>query len=326
MYVHGQRVRTENSANARVTIRECDLERMLVLNTDRHTYRANPIPVKPSAAPPGMFAATEKPVCRATPRRQVEETGEVQQLFGMEAQHIRFWIYGDTVPGSCPDGAMHPSFLEQQRDGWYIAVPPVPECPAPNENERLGLRNFFRQDQYTRADGSQSPMLLPAKLTVKVPEGQGLRTEYTLELTELSTDPLDGALFDAPPDYQRAPDNDCQGENPVVTGSLPDGTPIYRPGCGVTNPRVVSRVDPEYSDHARKKKISGTVLLSGVVDKDGSVRDIRVERSLEPTLDENAVTAMNAWKFEPATKDGQPVPVKISVEMSFRLYPGPKHR
>ena len=89
---------------------------------------------------------------------------------------------------------------------------------------------------------------------------------------------------------------------------------------------MVYQIEPEYSDHARKKNISGTVRLSLIVDKDGSTRDLKVERSLEPSLDQNAMTALKAWKFEPAMKDGEPVPVRVEVEMSFNLYPGPKHR
>jgi TonB family protein len=99
------------------------------------------------------------------------------------------------------------------------------------------------------------------------------------------------------------------------------------PGCsaaadehGETAPRVISRVDPEYTDEARRKKINGTVVLSFVVGTDGLVRDISVEKKLGYGLDERAVETVKNWKFEPAMKDGEPFEKRISVEMTFKVY------
>ncbi len=57
-----------------------------------------------------------------------------------------------------------------------------------------------------------------------------------------------------------------------------------------------------------------------VVGPDGRVHDLRVYRSLGMGLDEKAAEAVKTWRFEPARKDGQPVPVQINVEVNFRLY------
>jgi hypothetical protein len=54
-----------------------------------------------------------------------------------------------------------------------------------------------------------------------------------------------------------------------------------------------------------KAKYQGTVVIS---------------RSLGMGLDEKALAAVRQWKFEPALKDGRPVPVQINVEVNFRLY------
>ena len=176
VYVHGERVRTEDPQTGRVTIRQCDLHRTLELDAGGRTYRVLPIMAKPADPLPQTLAANQVQSCKATPRREVEETGEVQQMFGMEAQRIRFFIYEDPVPDSCPDGRLHRSFLGQERDGWYVEVPPVPECPARTERDRLGLDPFLGPDQYVRSDGSLSPVLLPVKLTVRIPSGpQGMK-------------------------------------------------------------------------------------------------------------------------------------------------------
>jgi protein TonB len=57
-----------------------------------------------------------------------------------------------------------------------------------------------------------------------------------------------------------------------------------------------------------------------VVDAQGHPRNIHVARSLGLGLDEKAVEAVRKWKFEPGTKDGQPVAVQVNVEVNFRLY------
>lgn len=88
---------------------------------------------------------------------------------------------------------------------------------------------------------------------------------------------------------------------------------------GVTAPKALYHPDPEYTDRARRKKISGTVLLSIVVTPEGTVRDAKVTTSLDKDLDQQALKAVNTWKFQPATKDGKPVPVRIAVETDFRI-------
>jgi periplasmic protein TonB len=98
------------------------------------------------------------------------------------------------------------------------------------------------------------------------------------------------------------------------------GGGAYRVGGGVSAPKVLYDPDPEYSEEARKAKYQGTVVLWLVVAPDGHPQQIRVQRALGMGLDEKAVEAVRNWRFEPAKKDGQPVPVMINVEVNFRLY------
>ena len=69
----------------------------------------------------------------------------------------------------------------------------------------------------------------------------------------------------------------------------------------------------------RAAKISGTVLLTLVVGSDGVARDIQVKRSLDPGLDANAIAAVQQWKFQPGTKDGEAVSVLATIEINYRL-------
>ena len=90
-------------------------------------------------------------------------------------------------------------------------------------------------------------------------------------------------------------------------------------GGGVTAPVVLLKVDPEYSEEARKAKYQGTVLLYIEVNSDGRASNIRVVRSLGLGLDEKAIEAVKKWKFSPGKKDGKPVLVAATVEVNFRL-------
>lgn len=98
------------------------------------------------------------------------------------------------------------------------------------------------------------------------------------------------------------------------------GGGVFRVGGGVSAPKPTYAPDPEYSEEARKAKYQGVVVLYVIVDPTGKARDIRVARSLGLGLDEKAIEAVRSWRFEPARKDGQPVPVAVNIEVNFSLY------
>ena len=94
---------------------------------------------------------------------------------------------------------------------------------------------------------------------------------------------------------------------------------VYRTGGGVSAPALLSKVEPEYSEEARKAKYQGTVLLYIEVDPSGRAQNMRVLHSLGLGLDEKAMEAVRKWRFRPGTKDGRPVSVVATVEVNFRL-------
>jgi TonB family protein len=107
------------------------------------------------------------------------------------------------------------------------------------------------------------------------------------------------------------------GYGPGEGGGVGGG--VFRVGGGVSAPIVLYKVEPEYSEEARKAKYAGTVVLQLIVDATGKAQSIKVTRSLGLGLDENAIQAVNKWKFRPGYRNGQPVAVLATIEVNFRL-------
>ena len=99
-----------------------------------------------------------------------------------------------------------------------------------------------------------------------------------------------------------------------------NGETVYRVGRGIVAPKSTYMPEPEFTEKARKKKLSGTVVLAIIVTPQGNVDDVKVVRGFDSDLDQRAVDTVRTWKFDPGTKDGKPVPVALNVEVSFRLY------
>jgi len=99
--------------------------------------------------------------------------------------------------------------------------------------------------------------------------------------------------------------------------SPPQGE-VYRGNDNVA-PVPLFRMEPEYSEEARKARLEGEIRLSLVVEPDGKVADVRILRPLGMGLDEQAIGAVMQWRFKPGAKDGNPVRVAAQVSVSFRL-------
>jgi protein TonB len=106
----------------------------------------------------------------------------------------------------------------------------------------------------------------------------------------------------------------------IGAGSGPGYYNVYVPGRGgVSAPIPIYKVEPEYSEEARKAKFQGTVVLSIVVDEQGMPTNFQVVTPLGLGLDEKAVEAVTRWRFRPGMKDGKPVAVFAKIYVTFRL-------
>ena len=127
------------------------------------------------------------------------------------------------------------------------------------------------------------------------------------------------AGFGGPLGIGNGPGNGVGDKRGSGAGTGDESGRVYRAGGGVTAPVLIHRVEPEFSEEARKAKYSGVVTLHADVDTTGHARNLRVVKSVGMGLDEKAMDAVSRWLFRPGTKDGKPVPVSAVIEVSFRL-------
>ena len=91
-----------------------------------------------------------------------------------------------------------------------------------------------------------------------------------------------------------------------------------RPGGVVRPPQKVKHVVPIYPPFAQAARVSGTVILEALIAEDGSVRDVKVLKSV-PLLDASAIDAVRQWRFTSTLLNGVPVQVLMTVTVTFNL-------
>jgi len=112
-------------------------------------------------------------------------------------------------------------------------------------------------------------------------------------------------------------EGDGSGIGPGSGGGTGGGP--YRPGSGITPPRVLREVKADYTEAARQRALTGEVVLEIVVRRDGSVGDVKLLHGLGLGLDDRAIAAVRQWRFAPAERLGVPVDVIVEVGVDFRL-------
>ena len=158
--------------------------------------------------------------------------------------------------------------------------------------------------------------------TVVIPAEQrslfGSRVEDRFDQRQVCVAPASPVSVSNRPLLVRAPDQLVVTGDAQRTGSLPND--VYRT-CDpdVQLPIALREVHAQFTSDAMRAKVNGRVVLQGIVDRDGAIRDVRVLQPLEPSLDAEAQRAFAQWVFRPATHMGQSVAMAITVEMTFTL-------
>jgi TonB family protein len=116
----------------------------------------------------------------------------------------------------------------------------------------------------------------------------------------------------------------CAQQVTAPTTPAPSDAPrLYRVGSGVTAPTILHAVPAKFSEEASAEKFTGVCLVTLIVDAHGMPQGARVVRKLGHGLDEQALAAINHYQFNPAMFEGRPVPVRITMQVEFKLYSTP---
>ena len=184
------------------------------------------------------------------------------------------------------------------------------------------LRPAFRQKSSLKADSLNlegDPLIsFDARRTAGLQLGHPLKIRIHLEHQLRSADEaqqlMDRVFFLDTESLKRA--------KPEYRRSGAADEPIYQVGQAKVMRPPMSKYtpEPEMSKEARRAKYQGTVALRVVVDKNGLVSRIAVMRSLGMGLDAEAVSTIRKWRFQPATREGQPVAVELNIETTFHLF------
>ncbi len=90
-------------------------------------------------------------------------------------------------------------------------------------------------------------------------------------------------------------------------------------GHPVIPPKLIYKVEPEFSEEARKAKFQGTVIINAEVDASGRATHLTVISSPGLGLDLKALEAVAQWRFRPAYRDGKPFTTTARIEVAFHL-------
>jgi len=102
---------------------------------------------------------------------------------------------------------------------------------------------------------------------------------------------------------------------PVYRENVTQSPPPYVPHC-MTCP------DPVYPDAARRKRLQGVVVFFVTINLQGTAEQISLVKSFDPSLTDNAIQTIRAWRFKPAIgPDGKPFISRVPLEITYRLPP-----
>jgi protein TonB len=151
-----------------------------------------------------------------------------------------------------------------------------------------------------------------------------------------ATDSLPGAIQapPGPPTLSQGPGTDDGSGTGAGSGDGPGRGPgfregnnggtggdVYGPGNGVTMPVEIHKGTPQYTTDAMRARVQGSIVVECVVQTNGACANIRVTRSFDPAfgLDQEAIKAAAQWQFRPGMRRGEPVPVRVTMEIAFAL-------
>jgi len=194
--------------------------------------------------------------------------------------------------------------LDPSRAAMATAWMAVVRARQPDTAEQA--ETLYRQALALTAPGSTDAAVI-SRLLAGYLGGQGRKTEAD----ELKASASSPAIATPKPDSTAGVYK--------VGGGASTPTLTFGAAGGVSAPKLTYKLEPEYSEEASAAKYQGQVTLYVEIGPDGLAHNIQVTRGLGLGLDQNAIDAVQQWKFQPGMKDGQPVTVAATIQVNFRL-------
>ncbi|MDE3199769.1 MAG: energy transducer TonB [Acidobacteriota bacterium] len=190
--------------------------------------------------------------------------------------------------------------------------------PVGNELDRLALQ-IVDTDHFKPGTLDGKPVAVAERMEVKLtgcevsqPTLNG-KTIPAIALRELPTQQPYPAI---------GPASKVRLATRVSSLSLASGTvPLARVGQGVTPPSLLFAPEAKYTDEARERRINAKCLFSIIVDTEGLPQAPMLLHGIGYGLDANALTTVLDYRFKPAMRDGEPVPMRIIIEVNFKIIP-----
>jgi TonB family protein len=199
----------------------------------------------------------------------------------------------------------------EPRDLWFLRA-------MGNDIDKLALQ-VASEDRFTPGTIHVSPVAVAQTLEVSIQaclietKDSSGATSHHLELRSQPTQDLVAPFQPLKEVVLTAGDSWSDSKNrPPRTEQV---------GGSVTAPIALISPRPQLTDEARRAKYQGACMLQLIVDRNGMPQAVKLVRKLDYGLDLKAVEAVEKSRFKPAMKNGEPVPVMITVKISISLYP-----
>ncbi len=243
--IKGARTREVNQgpAGSMVTRRQCDLKRTVTLNDQAQSYLAVNDP-QDAAAARAAALVTGAPVPeekkaggRVEVTATIADTGERKQMFGLNARHLKTKVVEKSSDDACTK--VDQTF---EVDGWYADLgKDVASCAssmAPPVRQSQGCQDAIVEHH----SGSGKPGYpLVQNVTMHNPDGSTMTV--SINVTEVSKQPLDAALFDVPASYKQV--NSFAEQPTTAQGFMPpaqQGNPYAAAAAGnATSQQMMSQ-------------------------------------------------------------------------------------
>ncbi|HKO13288.1 MAG TPA: energy transducer TonB [Acidobacteriaceae bacterium] len=138
-------------------------------------------------------------------------------------------------------------------------------------------------------------------------------------LQQIFSEGFDDALVNAVPEFWR-PWLRHQLDPGAAVDAAPSGVAKFDRKAGISAPVLRYAPDPpRFSEAAKEAHVGGVCVVGLVINAQGRPQESWIVQPMGEGLDEQAIVAVNQYRFKPAMQHGQPVPVKVNIEVHFRI-------